>query len=201
MRTVFLTLLACGVPALENESTHGASPAVEIQLTATDTVVVRARPDSASGVWGLLLPGDSVPVSSVTLDGWLGFDPGVAQAGNSGSFRYRWIDPGGPFDLTGDPCGLDSLWGPSADVTYAMTFNRVPVFAEPDTLATIVDSLPGSSAARIVSLWNGWYFVDPSGGPSPETASGWVREEGISVSGNPETIPRLADPVLPSAAQ
>jgi hypothetical protein len=201
LQSAILALLACGVPAPDNDSTPGASPDVEILLTARDTVAVRPRPDSASGVWGQLLPGDSVPLSGVTRDGWLGFDPGVAQAGNSGSFRYRWIAPGGPFLLTGDPGGLDSLWGPAAAVVYAMTFDPVPVFVEPDSLATAADSLPGGSAARIVSRLHGWYLVDPSFGPSPETVSGWVREEDVSVSGDLRMVPLLADPVLPSVDQ
>jgi hypothetical protein len=198
---VFLASASCGDAIGNADSRALAVPPGEVNLTATDTVLVRPRPDSASGVWGLLLPGESFPLSGATRDGWLGFEPGVAQAGNSGSFRYRWIAPGEPFLLDGDRDDLDTLWGSSAGIIYAMTFCPVPVFVEPDSLAIVADSLPGSSAARIVSRRNGWYLVEPADGPSPGVRSGWVREEDVSVSGDPGGVPLLGEPLLPSASQ
>jgi hypothetical protein len=198
---VLLASASCGNVIWNADSRALVVPAWEVLLTATDTVVVCPRPDSASGLWGLLLPGDSILLAGMTMDGWLGFEPGVAQAGNSGSFRYRWIAPGEPFLLTGDRDDLDILWGSSAGIVYAMTFCPVPVFVEPDSLATVADSLPAGSAAGIVSRTQGWYLVDPSCGPSPETASGWVREEDVSVNGDLGKAPLLGEPLLPSASQ
>jgi len=203
-RAALLLLLAsasCGDAIRNADSRTLTAPAGEVLLTAADTVVIRPRPDSASAVWGLLLPGESVPLSGVTLDGWLGFEPGVAQAGNSGSFRYRWIAPGESFLLAGDRDLLDTVWGSSAGIVYAMTFCPVPVFVEPDGFATIADSLPAGSAAVIVSRLSGWYLVDSSAGPTPETESGWVREEDVSISGDLGRVPLLEEPILPSASQ
>ena len=35
--------------------------------------------------------GDSYEALAWTADGWVGFDPGVAQAGNIGLAHHRWV--------------------------------------------------------------------------------------------------------------
>lgn len=42
-----------------------------------------------------------------TADGWIGFDPGVAQADNQGLARLRWILPEAG-NLSFDPPGCDT---------------------------------------------------------------------------------------------
>lgn len=180
---VLLSAVACGevarAPSVQGEDIE---PGI-VTLTAEESLTVYARPDSSAGEWGTLAPGDSVSINVRTADGWLGFEPGVAQAGNSGSFRYRWIASGEPFSLVGNTASLQVVWGPSKGIIYAMTFGPVPVHADPDSLSAVVDSLPGNSAAAILSSVQGWYLVDPSEGPSPGTASGWVNSGEISISG------------------
>ena len=43
--------------------------------------------------FGRMEAGEQHTARVVTSDGWLGFDPGVAQAGNTGIDRMRWFDP------------------------------------------------------------------------------------------------------------
>ncbi len=166
-------------------------------LTALDSLDVYSRPDNDASLWGILPPGGCITISGVTADGWLGFDPGVAQAGNSGSFRYRWIAPGGSFTLTGDHDRIETVWGPAAGITYAMTFTTTPIYVEPDTSSFIADSLPGDSAACILSRMDGWYHISTSESPTPDVLSGWVNSMDVSVSGELDTIPELGEPVLP----
>lgn len=183
-----LPAVACAASQVPSGSSEGG-----VWLRVTGRLEVYARPDSAAGVWGLVQPGDSLPLSGVTRDGWLGFDPGVPQAGNSGSFRYRWVAPGGACVLSGDASALDTLWGPAAGIVYAMTFDPVPVLEAPDASADAADTLPGCSAARIAERFEGWYLVDPSDGPAPAVLPGWIPEEAVSVSGDPESVPTPAD--------
>ncbi len=162
----------------------GAMPATEtaVTLVAEDSVIVRARPDTADAPWAVLLPGEAVDIAVRTADGWLGFDPGVAQAGSSGSFRYRWIEPGDDNTVIGDPSLLEIVWGPRSGVPYAMTFAAVEVRSEPDSLSAVLGTLPGASAAAIVSQDGDWLQVDPSDGPSPDSPPGWVSLTEISIS-------------------
>ena len=47
-------------------------------------------PDATSDVFGTL-PGDEFEALARTADGWVGFDPGIAQAGNIGLAHHRWV--------------------------------------------------------------------------------------------------------------
>ena len=193
-----LTIVACGEGTRASSGSAAAETGSNCHLTFSDSLEVYSRPDPVASIWGWILPGDTVTVTARTAEGWLGFDPGSAQAGNSGSFRFRWIAPGTSLSMIGDPGSVEEVWGPSAGITYAMTFYPVPVYVEPDNLSLIADSLPGGSAASIVSRKNGWLLLDTSDGPSPATQSGWILVEDVGISGALDSIPELGDPVLPN---
>lgn len=192
-----LTAVACGEGTRASSGAATAETGSSCLLTVSDSLEVYSRPDPAASIWGWVIPGDTVTVWVKTAEGWLGFDPGTAQAGNSGSFRYRWVDPDASFSLIGNTGSVEEVWGPSAGITYAMTFDPVPVHVEPDTVSMTADSLPGGSAASIVSRRDGWFLVDTSDGPSPGTLSGWILAGEVGISGDLDSIPDLGDPVLP----
>jgi len=61
-------------------------PAAGIEVSALlfleESVTACNRPDSTSSAFGTLEPGYSVDINVRTAGGWLGFDPGTAQAAN-----------------------------------------------------------------------------------------------------------------------
>lgn len=154
-------------------------------IVVNDTTVSYTRPDSASTLFAQLFPGDTLTVSAVSSSGWLGFDPGVAQAGNVGIFRFRWVPPDGGFELLGDTVAMSPSWTPRAGIPYAMALEDLPVLSEPDSLSAVTDTLPAGSAAAIIQSADDWYRLDLQQGPLDRCAVGWVREEGVSVSEDP----------------
>jgi hypothetical protein len=60
-------------------------------MTANTSVTAYRLPDTSSDVFGTMPSGESFEVLARTADGWLGFDPGVAQAANIGLARHRWV--------------------------------------------------------------------------------------------------------------
>lgn len=58
---------------------------------ASAAITAYMQPDASSAVFGTLQPGSYVEVLGRSLNGWYGFDPGVAQAGNTGVARLRWL--------------------------------------------------------------------------------------------------------------
>lgn len=161
------------------------TPRTQLSLICTDETEVFLRPDPESSVFGTLLPGDTISISAITSCGWLGFDPGVAQAGNVGVFRYRWVQPVGGYELLGDTAALTPSWTPSAGIPYAMALEDLPVHDEPDIMSGVADTLPAGSAAAIIQHADEWYKVDLQQGPLERCAEGWVRAEGVSVSEDP----------------
>lgn len=61
------------------------------EITAFEPLTVYRLPDPASDVFGTLPAGETHEVLAYTADGFVGFDPGIAQAGNTGLARHRWV--------------------------------------------------------------------------------------------------------------
>ncbi len=158
-------------------------------LTGLDSIAVFQRPDSCATVWSMLDAFESVVLSGRTVDGWLGFDPGVAQAANTGSFRLRWISDGENFIIEGELDSVSIVWGPAADITYAMIYRNSPLFAEPDSLSMVIDSITSGSAAGIILRTEDWYLLDLNESPQEDSVQGWISSLSVSVSGDLDTIP------------
>ena len=84
---VTLALLAVGV------TLAGCTPASSdpCMFTANDPITAYRLPDDTSDVFGVVGAGESFEVLAWTADGYVGFDPGVAQAGNIGLAHHRWV--------------------------------------------------------------------------------------------------------------
>ena len=163
----------------------------ECILVCLDSVDVFTRPDSSSLFMSSLAPGDQVVISGRTDDGWFGFDPGVAQAANIGSFRLRWIAADERYVTDGELSCVPVVWGPKAGITYAMIYETSPLYSEPDSLSAVVDSVPSSCAAAIISRTEDWYLLDLREGSLGLDIEGWIESMDVSVSGDLDTIPLI----------
>lgn len=161
----------------------------ECILICLDSMNVLTRPDSSAMFIIRLAPGDKVVLSGRTIDGWFGFDPGVAQAVNIGSFRLRWISGDERYAIDGELSSVPVVWGPRAGIAYAMIYESSPLYSEPDSNSAVVDSVPSSSAAGIVLRTEDWYLLDLSIGSLGRDAEGWIEAMDVSVSGDLDSIP------------
>ena len=75
-------------------------------ISVNMATTVYSRPSKDANVFGVLEKGESQTALGRTLDGWIGFDPGVAQAGNEGVNRLRWVAGDSGVDMKG---GCDDL--------------------------------------------------------------------------------------------
>jgi len=75
------------------------------EVTAVDGGVALYESTYTAETFGTAVAGDVTLAHVKTADGWIGFDPGVAQAGNQGRARMRWYPPG--TNLTFNPQGCD----------------------------------------------------------------------------------------------
>lgn len=148
--------------------------------TPRDTLTLYQRPGTAAAVFGTLAPGDTARLGARTADGWLGFDPAVAQAANVGVFRLRWVAPGGPYRLSGPCDALPQVETLPARTCFAMAGLPLPVYARADTTAPVVDSLAREGYAE-VALFNAahWARVRLAAG-----RYGWVAPADVNVNGD-----------------
>jgi hypothetical protein len=71
------------------------TPTADCIITTSADTLVYVQPNFTT-VFGTLPAKSSVKATAKTIDGWYGFDPGVAQAGNQGLDRLRWVPAGNP---------------------------------------------------------------------------------------------------------
>ncbi len=69
----------------------GCLPSGPCEFTGNTALTVYRLPNASSDVFGTLPAGETHEVLARTANGWIGFDPGVAQAGNTGLARHRWV--------------------------------------------------------------------------------------------------------------
>lgn len=149
--------------------------ALSVAFLSGDSLSVYCRPDSASTIFGMLLPGESVELTVMAPNGWLGFIPGTAQAAATGSFRYRWLPPGStPMDTT----GLERVWAPAAGITYAIAVADTPVYSGADTSSAVLFTLEGGNAAEVIERNSDWLRIVGSS----QGVFGWIQPAHISLS-------------------
>jgi hypothetical protein len=164
------------------------------QVTATTAFDVYSRPSLLADVFGTFSP-DFPPetISGRTADGWLGFEPGVAQAANIGVFRLRWILPGSPAALTGDCASVPvEPWVPAPGVCYQMSMGPVEVHTAADPSSAVSHTLDvGEFVAVTGRTPTGWLFVNGDDGNVPGVV-GFIAALDMNASGPCDSIPSVS---------
>jgi hypothetical protein len=161
-------------------------------------MTVYQRPSIDAQVFGTLFPGDRVPVGAITEDGWLGFDPGVAQAANVGVFRLRWTQHTAAISLTGECSDLPVVTGPPPGVCFTMAAGDTPVFSQPDTSSTMIVTMHDGDYARVVGAARDWFRIDLSVGSVGIAESGWIGKQNVNLNGPCESLPPAPMPTVPA---
>jgi hypothetical protein len=147
-------------PQPEAASPPGGGTAGACQFQIEEEITIYNRPSTAAGVFATVGPSFSAEITSRlsarTADGWLGFDPGIAQAANIGPFRLRWIAPGDG-TLTGE-CSFPVVWGPPPGICFDMPMEDTNVYMNPDTSSPVAAVLHVREFAAILGHTPGGDF-------------------------------------------
>ena len=188
-----VTAPAVGSATNADQSAQAAAPPASsgepCTLTVASTTTAYNRPSTSASVFATLEPGDPVAVAVRTTDGWLGFEPGVAQAGNVGIFRYRWVPPADANTLAGDCSGLQVVVGPPAGVCFTMAMTETPVYAQPDSTANVVTMLDAGDYAAVTAANSDWLAVDLAQGQPSIKADGWIQRAYANFNGPCDELP------------
>jgi hypothetical protein len=169
----FMGLLAAGLLVA-----CGSTTAADCTLVANSDVTLYDRPDANANQFGVLSAGEKAILGGQTQTGWMGFDPGVAQAANVGVFRLRWLAPGSDVTQSGS-CDTLPMYSPiSPTACYEMAMADTPIYDQPMETAVTITTLPsGSYTAVIGKNDQGWYQVnlgDGSLADSHNGQTGWI---------------------------
>lgn len=149
---------------------------------ATRLAIIYSLPIAATSHFGQLAKGEKVTLAVRTATGWVGFDPGTAQAANVGIFRLRWVRTADAFGADSADCAhLPVVVAPSAGCVL-MADHPIAVRARPAASAVLLSTIPMGSYARIRPQTNavkGWITIDLPG----QTTPGYVAEADINLTG------------------
>jgi hypothetical protein len=167
-------------------STSGSastSPPGQCELVASKEVTAYTRPSLQAMVFGTFPAGDREPVAATTADGWLGFEPGVAQAANVGPFRWRWVQKSDAFKLEGACDNLPVVESLPATACFEMFMDAVPIYAEPKTGAAVIANAQPEDYAQVISASGQWLQLDLSVGSFKQNQKGWISREAANFNG------------------
>jgi hypothetical protein len=153
-------------------------------LLTTEATVLYDRPSAEAQVFSEVDADFTAVVIGRTADGWVGFDPGVAQAANVGVFRMRWVH----FDevtLNGDCVSVPQAgWVPEPDLCYTMPMNNVTVYSGANTSSSTLATLDVEDFAAVIGYTsNGWAQVDLAPGNTGLTGLGWMQQDDLNLNG------------------
>jgi len=163
------------------------------QYTANAEVTIYTRPDTSADVFSTQGAGFSIQPIARTSNGWLGFDPGVAQAANIGPFRLRWLPPNSGTQ-TGGCSSLPVVWAPLPGICYDMPMFDTNVYTSPATSATVLFLLHMGEFAEVMGITSGgdWAKVDLGPGNTGSHAVGWVEAASLNVNGPCSSLPTVS---------
>jgi len=165
------------------------TPPAACQLSALENISIYQRPSAAADIFGTLSSGESVQPAVRTADGFYGFEPGVAQAGNVGVFRYRWVLKTYQISTQGDCTSLPVVIGPIAGICYAMVMNDAQIYESPDATSSEIAALHNGDYAKVISSSPEGAQVDLNVSSIKMEATGWIKSENIGYNGNCEFGP------------
>jgi hypothetical protein len=139
-------------------------------------VTAYQRASAAAEEFGTLSPGETLAPTARTADGFYGFDPGVAQAGNVGLFRLRWVLKTVDVSLSPGCASLPVVVAPIASICYAMMMQDTPIYTTPDNTSAPVTIMHLDDYAMVTAHDPGWYTLDLNVASPSMDAPGYLEE-------------------------
>ena len=152
-------------------------------LSASSVVTAYYRPSLQAEPFSDLAVGESFYATARTAEGWIGFDPGYAQAANIGVFHHRWVQEGPDIDLEGDCESIPLVVGPPPGICFNMFMTDVPLLAQPLPDAEVLYLISSADYAMVNGKSaDGWLRIDLNVGNIVQNIEGWV--EGVNANFN-----------------
>jgi hypothetical protein len=170
------------------------SNATSTQMAETCSIVVNAtttlynRPSKDAAVFGTITAADqNIVPAGETADGWIGFDPGVAQAPNVGPFRLRYIPPNSGITLIGKCSDLPVVPNIAPKQCFAMAQTDAPIFADTGASSTVVATMHSGDYIEAIGRKgkDPSYFVKvlSTQGSMASGTAGYVSIDNVNLNG------------------
>ncbi len=166
------------------------SPSPEVTSNAPCTIQPQSgltaykRPSTQAEVFADVPTGMTLTALGMTETGWIGFDPGTAQAANIGPFRLRWLPPEGSYELDGDCANLTVYPSLPAGVCFTMAMGVQPIYASANEASEPRTQLePGDYVGVISRSPDDWLELDVNSGSRQEQGTAWMPGQYANFNG------------------
>ncbi len=167
-----------------------ASPTGACTLVVSKDVNAYTRPSTQATVFGKLSANDKLPVSATTADGWLGFDPGVAQAANVGLFRLRWVSKSDPNIKLDGACDLlPVVAGLPPTACFQMFMGEAKIYTTANATSAVIVTAKAEDYAQVVAANDKWLHLDLNVGSLKQAKQGWLARTDANFNGACDKLP------------
>lgn len=189
-----LTATVTQTPLLTYTRTRTATPITPVascEITMLTLTTVYTRPSLAADIFGNISGGNKITALVRTADNWFGFDPGVAQAGNVGVFRYRWVKGGVNLTIPVSCYNLRLLTNvPLPGICYVMSMGTTPVRQAPTTSSALIYTFVLGDYAQALGRSGNWIKVNLAvSSVSGYSVPGWVHQDLVGLNGCTTALP------------
>jgi hypothetical protein len=162
-------------------------------LKVNSEVNAYKRPSLESEIFATMPLDMSFYVEARTADGWIGFDPAYAQAGNIGVFHHRWVQETSDLMFEGDCGDIPIVAGPPPGVCLTMPMGYVPIYTEPDTSSRVVIIMQPEEYIEVVGKSaDNWIIANLSVGNIGMAGTGWLLDYHVTLNGPCLDLPIVA---------
>lgn len=181
------------LPPAATVSKPAPTPNATCQITAQSAADVYLRPFLTSEKFGTLSAGMQVTILARTLNDWYGFDPGVAQAGNVGIFRLRWVTPSASLSIPETCKNLGKIYSqvPQPGICYAMMMTEARVYQSPLTTTPVLLTFASGDWAKVLGQSGTWLKLDLADSSIPTPTQGWINRDLVGFNGCNAPLPVL----------
>ena len=166
-----------------------ATGACELILSKTATAYTRPSPQAT--VFGKINPGDQFPVGAMTADGWIGFEPGVAQAANVGLFRLRWALKSDTVTLHGACAPVPIVPNLPPTVCFQMFMEDTKVYSTANISSTVFVTAKADDYAQALAVNAKWLELDLNVGTLKQNSKGWIERANANFNGACDKLPAV----------
>lgn len=170
-----------------------SQPTGECEISVPAGVNIYTRPSTEADLFYTSGEGEQIPPALArTADGWIGFDPGVAQAANVGPFRLRWLQES-QATLQGDCAALPIVRGPPPGVCFDMIVAPTDVHSGPDLTTSVLITLQPDDYAELLGTTpeQSWAKISLLRGSPSQDLQGWVDIASLNVNGPCSPLPTV----------
>jgi hypothetical protein len=166
-----------------------SQPPGPCELVVSKEVTAYTRPSRQATTFGPLPAGERAPVTATTADGWLGFEPDVAQAANVGIFRLRWVQKDDALQLEGACDHLPVVASVPPTACFQMFMEAMPIYAEAHTDAAIIANAQPDDYAQVIAMSDEWLELDLNVGSVKQNNTGWIPRSDANFNGPCDDLP------------